>query len=454
MAQRKRLEDRTRLIDLPLADFVPEVYAGYERPDHLRPITNFFDRVNRGERVLMLVSAPPQYGKSKVMAAGCAQLLARSPEKPIIYGSYGADLAEEKSRDARDIAVACGVELRDDTNNKATWLTPQGGGLRARGVGGSTIGHPAKVFVIDDPHKDRQEAESPLISQRVYDWYVSVAENRTHPDSSILVAHARWDQDDLIGRLSALRHPRTGKPLFEHFNLSAIRPDGRPLWHARPLEWLEPKKIHEHDWWSQWMGAPRRLGNRLFKGIAHYEGKLPLRYRVGKGIDLAVTAKTTACHSVGVVLLEDIELPENDRRWYVVDVRRKQTEITKFRAELEAVTWPGPWHWFTSAQEENVAELLTQLGVPVVHERAAVDKVARAQAVIAAWNQGRILLPKEAPWLREFVDEIGSFTGVNDKSNDQVDALASAFEGVRNRGGRASNVPGGGSRYGEERGFG
>ena len=50
-------------------------------------------------------------------------------------------------------------------------------------------------------------------------------------------------------------------------------------------------------------------------------------------------------------------------------------------------------------------------------------EVARAQAVAAAWNDQRVLVPHDAPWLREFVDEVGGFTGVSDKADDQVDGL-------------------------------
>ena len=447
----------TRLIDLSLRDFIPALTPKYERPEHLKPITDFFDRVNRGEVVRMLCSAPPQFTKSETMTHGCAQTIARSPEKPIIYASYDAKLAEAKSLMARDYARACGVELRTDKDAIGDWLTPEGGGMRARGIGGGTTGNPAKVLVIDDPHKDRADAESALMRQRAIDWYTSVAETRCHPDSSILVAHARWHEEDLIGQLKELKNA-DGSAMFEYYNLPAILPNGEPLWHERPLHWLESKKQFEHDWWSLWMGSPRTRGNRAFKGIHYYDsGKLPIHYRIGKGLDLAASSKKTSCWSVGLVLLEDIDAPRDELgfgTFYVVDVRRKQEEPRLFRTELQSIIWPGAYHWFTSTTEKGTAALLEDLGVPIEAVLASTDKLDRAQPAIAAWNRGRILVPREAPWLREFVDELGSFTGVNDKGDDQVDALASAYEGVRYRTEPAKTVSGAGSRYGEERGFG
>jgi hypothetical protein len=47
--------------------------------------------------------------------------------------------------------------------------------------------------------------------------------------------------------------------------------------------------------------------------------------------------------------------------------------------------------------------------------------------VSAAWNAGKVLLPRNSKWLDAFVAEVCGFTGVGDRRDDQVDALASAF---------------------------
>lgn len=454
-SQRERAEHVGRTVDLDMLDFVPAVRGpSYERPEHLAPLANFFDRVSRGEVVRMLFSAPPQVGKSVVMSTGCARYVARQPARPIIYATYGASLAEQKSREARDIAAQCGVELRADASSVGDWLTPQGGGMRARGVGGSTIGNPAKLFVIDDPHKDREEAESALLRQKVFEWYLAVAETRTHPDSSILIAHSRWHDDDLIGRLKELKNP-DGSPLFEYVNLPAIDIAGRPLWHQRPLEWLEPKKQFEHDWWSLWMGEPRTRGERVLRGLRYYTD-LPLHYRVGKGVDLGgYTSKRSTHHSVSVVMLENLDDPPGERRIYVADVQRVREEVPAFAKRMRENAWPGTWRFDASAQERGIAQLFRDMGIDVDDHLATTDKLQRAQLLIAEWNAGRVLLPEKAPWLREFADELLSFIGENDKADDQVDAAASAIENLRYDGGTHKPVTGDGSRWGDTgRGFG
>ena len=433
---------RPKLSQLDLLDFIPAINPKYDRPEHLEPVVGLFRRAER-EEVRALVSVPPQFGKTETILMGCTWLLARHPDWPIIYTAYGAGLAVSKSRIARDYARDAGVELRDDSSAVAEWLTTSGGGFRARGVGGPVTGNPAKLLIVDDPHKDRADAESALMRQRAFDWFTSTASTRVHPGGSIICLHTRWHEDDLIGRLSK-------DSSWEVVNLPAIKADGTPLWHKRPVEFLErAKSASEYDWWSLYMGSPRPRGGGLFRGIHHYD-ELPKRYRVGKGVDLAYSAKTRADYSSGVVLLE------SDGYYYVADVQRAQCEVPEFVTRLKAADarYPtGSWHWFCSTTERGLAQLLTDGGVHVNGVLATADKFVRAQAVSAAWNEGKVLVPRDAPWLRAFVDEMALFTGVSDKHDDQVDSLASAFELFRSGPYIPPRARNGGYRFGSDRGF-
>lgn len=462
-------KDRTRLIDLPLLDFVPALTPSVmgeetERPDHLAVVARVFERILAGESVRVLVSVPPQYGKTFLILHALALLLARKPQLPIIYCSYGDMVARDKSRECRDYARRAGVRTRKDADAVGAWLTVEGGGLRARGVGSAVTGSPAKVLVVDDPHKDRADAESPLKRARVRDWFTSTAMSRVHPGASVIVNATRWHPDDLIGTLSKEKK-EDGSLRWEVINLPAVLPDGSPLWHKRPHSFLEQHKANEYDWWSLWMGQPRGRGNTVFRpDMVRFYDRLPERYRVGKGIDGAYTSKTSACYSAAVTMLED------DGYHYVVDVWRRQCRFPEFANTLKHSSYPGPWHWFGSAQERGMGELLTEFGIPVDAVLAATDKFLRALPAANAWNQGKILLPRsilairgdaadpgdesaEPAWLQEFVDEITRFTGVNDVFADQVDAFASAFEQVRYPGGDVGSiVEGDGTRYVNEDG--
>ena len=178
-----------------------------------------------------------------------AWLLRRKPHLRNAYASYAAQLAFTKSRLARDYTLAAGVRLRDDANKVNEWVTTAGGGLLATGVGGPLTGNPVDgVLLVDDPHKNRAEAESAVIREEIKGWWTSTAMTRVHPQASVLVVHTRWHPDDLIGWL---REGDGGKS-WEVVELRAIadgtdpgdpRQPGEALWpEYMPADFLEERK--------------------------------------------------------------------------------------------------------------------------------------------------------------------------------------------------------------------
>jgi predicted phage terminase large subunit-like protein len=443
-APKPSADEARGLAALPLLDFVPALTPTLLRPYWLSPVANLFERIDQGEQVFACVSVPPQHGKTDLIALhGIPWLLKRHPDWPILYGSYAAALAQSKSRDALANAKRVGIDLREDKQSAYEWRTPEGGGLIAAGVDGGFTGHPGRVAIIDDPHKNRQEAESAASRAQVKSFVQGSIIPRRHPSGSLLFVHTRWHPDDCIGWVMRELSSATGIR-FEHLNLDAIRPDGTALApELRPLSFLETQREllggpDGYEWLSLYRGQPRPRGTALFPSFATYE-KLPatgLLY--GLGYDFAYSGKTSSNWSVVVVLARELigrdkhELPIF--RYYVVDVLRRQRVIEHFAAEATALASRYPSAkglWYTSSTEVGVAGLLGLLGVRVEARRASEkgDKFIRAQPVAAAVRAGRVLVPANAPeWLKPFLDVVTAFTGVNDPADDDVDALAAAFD--------------------------
>src|SRR5207253_2678807 len=138
-------------------------------------------------------------------------------------------------------------------------------------------------------------------------WLNSTAMPRVHPGASVIVVHTRWHEDDLIGRLEKKTdEDDDGNKvrIWETVNLPAVREDGTPLWHKRPLKWLKRQRatIGEYDWWSIYMGSPRRKGGELFKGLYFYEpnDRPTSGFEIAIGVDLAYSEKKRADWSVAV----------------------------------------------------------------------------------------------------------------------------------------------------------
>ena len=293
-----------RLTDLGTLGFVACLSPELAEPYWLADVAEAFDRTET-ERQRLLLSVPPQHGKTKLILHGIVRLLLRHPSWPIVYATYSQDRANDVSLECQDLAKLAGIELRQDASSRRRWLTTKGGGIHFTGVSGGLTGAPARILIIDDPHKNRVEAESVAHRNEVHSFMSSTARTRIHPATSIVVVHTRWHEDDCIGRLMRQRLP-SGGLAYRTINKPALDEVGKALWpEERPAWFLEEQRavLTDYDWFSLYMGAPRPPGGALFRDVQYYD-ELPKTFRVGIGFDLAYTAKTHADYSSAVVLAE------------------------------------------------------------------------------------------------------------------------------------------------------
>jgi predicted phage terminase large subunit-like protein len=274
---------------------------------------------------------------------------------------------------------------------------------------------------VDDPIKNRAEAESETIRESVWEWFNDVAFTRLEPGASCLVVQTRWHPQDLAGKLINERG-------WQYLKLPAIDGEGHALWPEQfPVERLQQirEQVGAYTWASLYQGEPRDKGGQVF-GDVHIYDELPTLtgYTVSLGIDCAYTKKKSSDYSSIVTLKRFV----GSDAIYVVNVQRLQIAVPLFKTRIDAEVAAYPrvrTRWYTSTTEAGLAEMLG-IGPKLAKE----DKFVRAQPVAAAWNAGKILVPRNAPWLDAFIAEVVSFTGVNDEHDDQVDALAAAYDEI------------------------
>jgi hypothetical protein len=218
----------------------------FRRPTHLAPLLKLLDRAMH-EQVFATVSVPPRHFKTETLLHGVARMMRYHPDRHNAYATYSSEFAERKSRRARDLAYRGKVPLfATSKRNKfqpaqtvTYWQTAHGGGFLAVGRGSGFTGDGVSgLLVIDDPHKDRQEAESARTRQDVWDWFTDVALSRIESPASVIVTHTRWHEDDLIGRIRRLGEFDD----WEHVNLPALALEKDPLG-REPGEALLPWKF-------------------------------------------------------------------------------------------------------------------------------------------------------------------------------------------------------------------
>jgi len=221
-ALEKKLREAARKNFLAYCQYVD---PRYETPAHVRYLAAKMQQValyvaSGGKRGIgrLMIFIPPQHGKSQIASRNFpAWFLGLLPDSRIIVTSYGDSLATVNSRFIRDQIMTeqyqavfgqksnkiLPVELSSDSRSTEAWdlARPYRGGVKAAGVGSGITGLPAHLFIIDDPFKNREEAESESRRELVDDWFKSAARTRMRPNGAIVIFHTRWHQDDLAGRL-------------------------------------------------------------------------------------------------------------------------------------------------------------------------------------------------------------------------------------------------------------
>ncbi len=432
---------------MPLLDFVPAVSPHLLRPYHLAPFTALLERSCEPGGLRSVVAAPPQHGKTEVVQHGLLWLAQRYPGRKHGYVTYSSERAEYVSAAFQRLAELAGLEPQGRLSD----VRLKGGSeIRFTSIGGSFTGFTVDgLLVIDDPFKDRADAESPTVRRKTVEWFIDVARSRRHPKTSILCMATRWHPEDLSGELIARG--------YEYLNLKAIaegtvNEDGRvandPLGRfpgeslfpeLKPPGFFEEEQKDAYSWNSLYQGEPRGRGasvfqwpdvedeSRFYSQLPEDSRALPLRFSIG--CDFAYTAKTHADWSVAVVLAQ------RGPQIYLLDVVRAQEEPRQFRERMRllAATWPGARAVaYVASTEQGGVEFIKDGGLYIEGLSAAKagDKFTRALPAAAAWNTGRILLPKNKPWIEPFLNEVCSFTGIKDRHDDQVDALAAAVDAL------------------------
>ena len=191
--------------------FSPNYLAGWVHVDICNRLERFNKAVERRENPRLMLFMPPRHGKSNIASQHYpGWTLGHHPDWEVIAASYGSSLPIKFSRyvrgllrDPRYQVLFPDTVLDKENENVEGWGTTKRGGYIPAGVSGGITGKGAHIFIIDDPVKDAESADSEIIRESAWDWYGSTALTRLAPESGILVIQTRWHDDDLSGKLIA-----------------------------------------------------------------------------------------------------------------------------------------------------------------------------------------------------------------------------------------------------------
>lgn len=314
---------------------------------------------------------------------------------------------------------------------------------------------------IDDPIKNREQADSAAERKTLRSGYYSNIRTRLMQQGTMILTMARWREDDLAGdvvhgyshaegadgtdaddweviRLPALAEPAATERLTDEeraeWRDELGRKEGEALWpEAWPEEALRKLRssisLTEPDAWdSLYQQNPTAKEGKDFKidtwiVLPHVDRA---RLRLVRFWDLAAS-KNAGDWTVGMLVGMD-----SDNKTYVLDVqrfRKDSAEVEKhvrMTAEHDGISVPVRIEQEKSGSGKALASTYTRLlvGFDVDAKQPDGSKEARASAVASQQQQGRVVLLR-ADWNATLIEEARTFP--NGRWDDQVDALSGGF---------------------------
>jgi predicted phage terminase large subunit-like protein len=420
---------------------------------HHKVIAYALEQVELGLIPRLIINVPPRHGKSQLSSRLFpAWFMGRHPEESVILATYSDKLSWDFGREVREIVedplygqVFPDVRLRTASVDRIE--TEDGGKGFFVGRGSAITGRGALGLLIDDPIKDRVEADSLVTRKKLWEWYNQVAKTRLLSSIGwIVIIQTRWHEDDLVGRLTDPLNPDYSAvegPKWKIIDLPALslgkgdplgRPQGAALWPQRfPVAYLEEmREADPRGFQALYQGSPTPEKGNFFpadkirtynRGDRPPNDKLRFYGASDHAVSTAQDRDKTCLMIVGIDSDNNIWIME-DIVWSHIPADRMVEQMIDLMAKYKPLMWwaerghisksIGPFLHKRMRERETYCAIAE---VTPVH-----DKKSRAQSIMARMAMGMVYFPNFAPWWMEARQELLQFPyGVRD---DFVDALA------------------------------
>lgn len=482
----RELKRRLLLLEAREGDILS--FTRYTKPDyqvnwHHRVKAKWLNKFIKREIRFLMIFEPPRHGKTELTSRRLPALLhGLYPNDEILAASYNSELAAAMTIDVQRIMdrpdyheIFPTVRIMPDgkagrwsrnsnEHEVLPWQDPKTrlwywytGSYRSAGIGGAFTGLGGHWLIVDDPIKNREDADSPAFRKKLWDFWTNTMRTRMEGEGSALITHTRWHKEDLAGMLLALQDKDPKADHYKVLSFPAIkegppteddpREEGEPLWPQKmPLTELEAiKPLDSRGWGSLWQQRPFELGGNIIKGayFKRYSALPRLKYRVIYG-DTAQKTKehndfsVLACWGLGydgyAYLIDLVR-----GKWESPELKRRTRDFWNKHSDQDA--WPVDKYGFLRKimveDKSSGTDLIQTLKVgeprlnedpiPIEGIERDRDKYTRVQDVLPMLEQGLVWIPESAPFITDFIGEHEAFTA-NDTHDfdDQVDTTVDA----------------------------
>lgn len=408
-----------------------------------------------GDCLRLIINVPPRHLKSHCASiAFTAWLLGHHPTAQIINVSYGQDLADKLARDARSLMqhewyqrLFPATHLSSQKQSVNEFMTTAQGYRLATSVGGVLTGRGGDYIIIDDPLKP-DEAVSDAQRRAVNHWYDHTLYSRLNDKRHgvIIIVMQRLHEDDLVGHVLAqetwdvLSFPAIAE-CEETFRIETL--GGSRQYTRKVGDVLHPEResrdtlarirqtIGEYNYAGQYQQAPAPFGGGMVKRDwfkCHEAGQTPDAFdHIIQSWDTAnkptELSDFSVCVTIGIKGSMIFLLHVLRKRLNYPDLKRAVREQEELhRATVVLIE--------DKASGTQLIQELVQDGCSIVKAVTPVgDKVMRMHTQVGPIENGFVSLPREAPWLAEYVHELTTFP--RGRHDDQVDATSQAFAWIQ-----------------------
>jgi predicted phage terminase large subunit-like protein len=431
--------------------------SNYQDPKHLRVLGAALEEVEKGNIRRLIVNMPPRHGKTKLAThLFVSWHEGRHPEKSIIVVTYGEHFAWDHGRAVRNVMktplyahVFPGVVLQPGSAAQGRQEIDGGGTLFFLGRGSGITGRGGDGILLDDPIKNRQEADSILIRDQLWTWYTQVLQTRLMTKTGwIIIIQTRWHEDDLVGRLTDPHNPYFSEQEAKKWRIidfPAIAGDkdllgrkpGEALWPERfDIGYLDnipttdkgsPSPAEGSFFRDAWMRTYKRMSDLPDKSKLKFYGASDHAVSTEQGRD------KTCLGIVGV--------DEDDQIWLMPDLFWQQSD-TKTVVEMMIILIEryNPIFWW--AEKGHISRSIGPfLRKRMLEKRVFCsveevvpngDKEARAQSFQGRCAMGKVIFPNFPRWWADAHDQMIKFPqGGHDDFVDMLSLIGLGLGRVR-----------------------
>ena len=400
-----------------------------------------------GKMVRICLSMPPRHGKTLLGAETLPTwFVGRNPNSTAILTAYNTELAEKfgdrnRQKAKRYWKELWNLDISPSQDNKALFeVKGHSGGIMSAGLTGGITGNGGRLFIVDDPYKNGEEAYSVNNRDRVETMFRdSVLTRLNGKGNGIIVVHTRWHEDDLIGKLSredgwvVINLPVVADGTFDVLN----RKKGEMLCPELGFDakWAEAthKSVGKRVWSSLYMGKPTIENGNLFQRHTfktYTKNDLPTVFdEVVQSWDLSFSNQSSSDFVAGQVW------GRKGADHYLLKRLNKRMSFTETIDMMRqfAVAFPLARRIYVErrANGQAVIETLSkEIGgiVPVIPKES---KVGRATSVSPYFEAGNIYIPSEQidKNIEDYIQQFMRFP--NSDYDDEVDATTQYLNEIR-----------------------